>query len=189
MGSWHDILISPMTSVLDTIKIIDQGALQIALVVNEEQQLQGTVTDGDIRRGILKGISLDQPVHVVMNTNPTVAQAGQNRETLIRILKKTHVRNLPIIDSNRRVVDLKSQDSIMNLSELNNWVVIMAGGMGVRLRPLTKECPKPLLKVGGKPVLENILDRFLEQGFHKFFFSVNYKAEMIEKYFGDGSRC
>lgn len=185
---WKDVIIAPDTPVLKAIEIIDKAALQIALVVNEKGQLLGTVTDGDVRRAILKHLSLDEPVNKIMNPNPRVIHKDQSRETALLLIKKNKVRQIPVLDEERRVLGLEIADELLNPPPRNNWVILMAGGMGTRLKPLTSCCPKPLLKVGNKPVLETILESFIEQGFQHFYFSVNYKAEMIIEHFGDGSR-
>lgn len=188
MVNWKKVLLSPSTPIIKAIEIIDAGALQIALVVSEEGCLLGTLTDGDIRRGILKGISLNNPVSQVMNNNPTVVRDNEDTETIISTMKNKNVFQIPVVNERGIIVDLAVLKDLLNPKKRNNVVVIMAGGMGSRLRPLTDDCPKPLLKVGGKPLLETILENFLEFGLYNFYFSVNYKAEMIKQHFGDGSR-
>lgn len=188
MNKWETILIQPSTPILTAVQIIDASALQIALVVNQENRLLGTVTDGDIRRGILKGISLEAPVERVMNSHPTVARLHERREIVLAIMKLKRLHHIPVVDDDGRVVNVETLQDLVCPDTRDNFVVLMAGGLGSRLRPLTNDCPKPLLKIGGKPVLETILDNFLEYGFRKFFLAVNYKADMIKNFFGDGSR-
>lgn len=187
MNRWKETLVLPNTSIRDTLQIIDTNAMQIALVVNEKNQLLGTVTDGDIRRGILKGVGLDEKVEKIMNIKPTVVYANESREKIFSIIKNNRIRQIPVLDDDRIVINIETVDEMLQVNERKEWVVIMAGGLGNRLRPLTDNCPKPLLKVGKKPLLETILMNFIEYGFKRFFFSVNYKAEMIKDYFGDGS--
>ena len=124
----------------------------------------------------------------VMNPNPTVAIPSMTREKILEIMKHKKLRQIPIVDELGKVIGLALFDTLLKVTQKDNWVVLMAGGLGSRLAPLTNDCPKPLLKVGGKPILENILEHFLQYGFHHFFISVNYKSEMIEAYFGDGSK-
>ena len=189
MEEWRKILISPSTPIMNAIRIIDDGSMQIALVVAENNRLLGTVTDGDIRRGILKEISLDSPVQEIMNTNPTVVRIQDDRENILLTMKLKRLHHIPVVDEYGCVIGVETLDQLIQTSsKQENWVVLMAGGLGSRLRPLTNDCPKPLLKVGGKPILENILGNFMEYGFRRFYISVNYKAAMIEDYFGDGSR-
>ncbi len=188
MKNWKEALIGPDTPIFEALKIIDTVALQIALVVNESGRLLGTLTDGDIRRGILQNISLQSPVSIVMNTSVTVADSGDDRDRILSLMKNKGLRHIPVVDDQHRVKDLKILEQIIKTSTRENVVVIMAGGLGTRLRPLTEKIPKPMLKVGGKPVLETILENLMEHGLKNFYFAVNYKAEVIENYFGDGLR-
>ncbi|MDA8442318.1 MAG: nucleotidyltransferase family protein [Peptococcaceae bacterium] len=188
MISWKKSLILESMPILEAIRKIDVSSLQIALVVDENNILKGTITDGDIRRAILKGISLEDTVQKVMNSNPTTVQANADRDTILDQMKLKKLRQIPVIDEQGKVIGLEILDEMLSSRERDNWVVLMAGGMGTRLGKLTNECPKPLLKVGSKPILETILENFIAYGFRKFYFSVNYKAEMIEAYFGDGSK-
>jgi dTDP-glucose pyrophosphorylase/predicted transcriptional regulator len=188
MKDWRKTLISPETPILEAMRIIDASALQITLVIDEGERLIGVVTDGDIRRALLKGLSMDTPVRLVMNTSFTTASADRPREEILALMKKKELRHIPIIDLDQRVVDLKLLNDLITLPQQPYPVFLMAGGLGTRLQPLTNDCPKPLLKIGDKPILEIILENFIDFGFRKFFMSVNYKAEMIEDHFGDGSR-
>ncbi|AMV71856.1 nucleotidyltransferase family protein [Desulfuromonas carbonis] len=188
MNRWKDVLISPDTTIMNAIKIIDEGSLQIALVVDASNKLVGTVSDGDIRRAILKGVLFDRPVSEIMFTEPTVASCHESREAIMETMKTKRLRQIPIVDLAGSVVGLDSWEELLSIQERNNIVVLMAGGLGTRLGDLTKDCPKPLLRVGKKPVLETILENCKEYAFKRFFISINYKAEMVKEYFGDGSR-
>jgi len=188
MKNWREVLVSPSTSILETIQIIDSAALQIALVVDGDGRLLGTVTDGDIRRAILKGLSLTEPVARAMNPAPTVALVNEGRQEILAVMKAKNLRQIPVLDEAGRVVGIEILEELLKGGRKDNLVVLMAGGLGSRLRPLTQECPKPLLRVGSRPILETILHNFIEYGFERFYISVNYKADMIKKYFGDGSR-
>jgi dTDP-glucose pyrophosphorylase len=188
LADWKEILISPQLTIREVLKIIDSSSMQIALVVDANKRLLGTITDGDIRRGILKGISLDADVKQIMNPHPTVARSYERRDIVLAVMKLKRLNHIPVVDDEGCVINVETLQNLIRLDEKDNWVVLMAGGLGNRLRPLTDDCPKPLLKVGGKPVLETILENFMEYGFQKFYLSVNYKAEMIKAYFGDGSR-
>lgn len=187
MKNWKSTLIPPTATVKEALAAIDAGVLQIALVVDPERQLLGTVTDGDIRRGILRGLSLDEPVSAVMNRLPTVARAYESPEHVLALMKLKTFRQIPIVDENGRVVGVQMLDELIQPKQQDNWVVLMAGGLGTRLAPLTDACPKPMLRVGGKPLLETIIETFRDQGFRRFFISVNYKAEMIMEHFRDGA--
>lgn len=187
MKDWTKTLISPDCSIQELIQVIDAGALKIALVVDEEHRLLGTVTDGDVRRGILDGISFDRPARDVMNPEPTVSQSSEGREQLIQRMRQKQISQIPVLDHYGRVIGLEILEGLLQPSWRDNQVVLMAGGLGTRLRPLTDDSPKPLLKVGGKAILETILENFREHGFRSFYISVNYHAEKIEEHFGDGS--
>lgn len=188
MNRWRDVLISPTTSILEAIKIIDATALQIALVVDENHRLLGTLTDGDVRRAILKNTPLSDPVQNVMYCKFTFVNVTESRETILGLMKEKQFHQIPVLDENRCIVGLELLDELLSIKKRDNVVLLMAGGLGTRLGSLTKECPKPLLKVGNKAVLETIIDNCKEYGFHKFAISVNYKAEMIQDYCSDGSR-
>jgi len=188
MKDWRKTLISPSTPILEAIRIIDVSALQIALVVDEDKRLLGVITDGDVRRAILKGVSLDAPVDLAMYRDFTTINNRASREQIISLMKKNDLKHMPVVDESGAVVDLKVIIDLIAEPTKDNWVVIMAGGVGARLRPLTDERPKPLLEVGGKPIIETILDNFVSFGFRKFFISVNYKSEMIENFCGDGCK-
>lgn len=187
MKNWKSSIINPSTPIIDAIKIIDDASLQIALVVDEKMHLLGTVTDGDIRRAILTNISLNTPVKEIMFGKPTVVSQNVTKDEIIEIIQRSELRQIPVVDETGMLVDLKILVEMISEQRLDNWVVLMAGGLGKRLGQLTQERPKPLLKVGDKPVLETILNNFREQGFYSFFISVNYMSGMIEEYFGNGA--
>jgi len=188
MSDWKETLVLPATCIRDAIRVLDKSSKQIVLVVDGDNHLVGTVTDGDIRRGILKGISLDDPIQAIMNPTPTVAMIDEGRESILALMKRKGLHHIPLVDVNHRLIGLETLDELIQSRTRENWVVLMAGGMGSRLSPLTDECPKPMLKVGNKPLLETILENFIEYGFHRFYISVNYMADVVKSYFGDGSR-
>jgi dTDP-glucose pyrophosphorylase len=188
MKDWRKILVHPDATLRETIQIIDSGALKIALVVEDRGRLLGTVTDGDIRRGILRGCSLEDTVGEVTNASPITIRQNKGREKILALMRQKRIYQIPVVDANGILVGLEVIENILESPRHDNWVVLMAGGMGTRLKPLTLDIPKPLLKIGGKPILETTLDNFIEQGFSRFFISVNFKSELIEAYFGDGSQ-
>jgi dTDP-glucose pyrophosphorylase len=185
---WKKTLLPITSTVKEATQTIDSSHMLVALVVDNEQKLLGMVTDGDIRRAILKGISLDESVDKIMNTSPVVIPINESSINIYKIFEKTHFRHLPVIDSQKRVIGLRLLDELHHTIKKRNIVVLMAGGLGTRLGNLTHSCPKPLLKVGNKPLLETILENFIDHGFCNFYFSVNYKAEMIEDYFENGQK-
>lgn len=188
MTELKTILISPAATIREAVQTIDSGSLQIALVVDADERLLGTVSDGDVRRAILHGVNLDSPVSEIMNRNPTVATPDDDRNTILAMLQAKELRRIPIVDGNGRVIRLESLDELVRHPPRENAVVLLAGGLGTRLRPLTNDTPKPMLSVGGKPLLETIILNFIEYGFRRFYVAVNYKAEIVENYFGDGSK-
>ena len=188
MVNWKNVIISPETPLGDAIAKIDTSGLQVALILAPDDSLLGILTDGNIRRAILAGRSLQIPVSEVMNPQPTIVPASTPRDEKLALMRRMVIHHLPLMDDAGRVVGLATLDELIGATERPNWVVLMAGGLGTRLQPLTDECPKPLLAVGGKPILETILESFVEQGFKRIFLSVNHKAEMIRNYFGAGER-
>jgi dTDP-glucose pyrophosphorylase len=188
VSDWKKIVVTPGTALRDAIALIDQSSLQVALVVRVDGKLAGVLTDGDIRRAILRGDSLGIPVDQVMNVQATSISVQASREEMLSLMRRHAFHHLPLVDEADRVVGLVTLDDLVGAVRRPNWVVLMAGGLGTRLHPLTKHTPKPLLAIRDKPILETILESFVEQGFNRFFISVNYKAEMIRDYFGDGSR-
>lgn len=185
---WQRALVSPTATVREAIEAIDKSGVQIALVVEDGSRLLGTVTDGDVRRALLRGVGVGEPVGRVMNSTPTVVPDHTPPPQVLGLMKSTTHRCIPGLDALGRVTRVFHLGDFLQPERRDNAVVIMAGGLGTRLNPLTRETPKPLIKVGTKPILETILDNFREYGFQDFFVSVNYKAEMVMAHFGDGSR-
>lgn len=189
MKDWRQTLVSKESCILDAIQVLDKAACQICLVVDASNRLLGTITDGDIRRGILGGIAMSAPVTQIMNPKPRTALPGDDQTALIAIMRQHLIHQMPLLDAEGVVVGLAQMDELIGRSaRRGNPVVLMAGGLGKRLRPLTEDIPKPLLPVGGRPILERILEGLVAQGFWRFYLSVNYRADMIEEHFGDGSR-
>ena len=188
MANWKDVVVAPETPFGRAIEIIDSSGLQVALVLSPDGALVGILTDGNIRRAIVAGKDLQTPVSEVMMGNPTAAPTSISRQAMLAIMRGKALHHLPLLDANDRVVGLVTFDDLVGATDRPNWVVLMAGGLGTRLQPLTDEYPKPLLAVGGKPILETILSSFADQGFRRIFLSVNFKAEMIREHFGSGER-
>lgn len=175
-------------SVLDAVACINRSKMQIAFVVDADGKLLGTVTDGDIRRGLLGGADVSSPVRQVMNTKPSVAYLGDDQRHIEAMMRKEVLRQIPILDEGGRLVDVHVLGKHHMTAQYDNAVLLMAGGFGTRLEPLTQIKPKPMLSIGGKPILQTILEGFVAQGFWRFYISVFYKSEVIEDFFGDGSR-
>ncbi|MGX9365349.1 nucleotidyltransferase family protein [Desulfoplanes sp. PS50] len=188
MKNWQSALIPSSATFRQAIEVIDNSALQVGLVVDENRRLLGMVTDGTIRRAILHGVSMDENIQQVMFSSFLSASVTDTREQILATMQKEEIRHIPLLDENGVIHGLRVLIDLLNAERKDNIVVLMAGGMGTRLRPLTERCPKPLLKVGDRPILETILQSFTVQGFHKFYFSVNYCSEMIKEYFGNGDK-
>lgn len=187
--NWEEALLSSDAHILDAVRIIDKVGMQICLVVDDQRNLLGTITDGDIRRCILGKIDMSNAVTIIMNKSPHTVDQGTSKKQILEVMKRFHLHQIPTLDETGKVVGLETVDQLLSINmQKPNWVVLMAGGLGTRMRPLTDDLPKPLIPVGNKPVLETILENFIDQQFQKFYFSVNYKSEMIMKYFGDGSQ-
>jgi dTDP-glucose pyrophosphorylase len=186
--SWRRALLSPEATLQDSIRNLDQSGLQIVLVVSAGDILVGTVTDGDIRRGLLRGCDMKSPIGAITQREPLVVPPQLGREVVLHLMQANRIHQLPVVDEARRVVGLHLWGEILAPTVRSNLMVVMAGGQGTRLRPHTENCPKPLLPVSGKPMLEHILERARADGFHRFVFAVHYLGHMIEDYFGNGER-
>ncbi len=187
MKSVDNIKITALSTIREALKIIDSGAMQIAIVVDENDRLIGTLTDGDIRRGLLNNLTLDESIESVIFKTPTIATLSDTKEEILQkaLAKKLH--QIPVVDDEYRVIGIKEIEELVKPRIKPNKVVLMVGGLGSRLRPLTEETPKPMLKVGNKPILQTIVEKFAEYGFVNIVMCVNYKSHIIQEYFGDGN--
>jgi len=181
-----EIKIQAQSTIRQALQVIDTGAMKIALVVDEKDRLLGTLTDGDIRRALLQGSGMEDSIIDVYNQNPVVAQEKDGRDKIIELALSKKVFQIPLVDDHNRVIKLIEIDHLLEREKHANSVVLMAGGQGQRLRPLTNDTPKPMLPIGGKPILENVILGFKKNGFSNFYISLNYKGEKIKDYFGDG---
>lgn len=187
-SAWKSTVIAPEDSVEKALHVLDEGGLRIVMVVGADRRLAGVITDGDIRRALLRRVDFSAPAAEIMNARPVVARVGATREALSGLMEQHSLLHVPLVDEADRLVGLETLRELLQAQRRDNWVFLMAGGMGSRLRPLTDDCPKPLLPVGGKPILESILESFVASGFHRFCISVHYMAERIKAHFGDGRR-
>ena len=187
MKDWRRLLLYPNHLVKDSISVIDKYDEKIAIIINEEGKLLGTVTDGDIRRGLLKGIGIDCTVEKIMQLHPTTGSIYDDSTNLLEALDAKKLSVIPLLDENGFVVDVKQRNELAKKIKHDNPVVIMAGGLATRLRPLTDTIPKPMLKIAGQPLLEITLQQLSNFGFQNIYISVNYLADNIENYFKDGS--
>ena len=186
MSNVENIVLSKEDTILKALELLDLYALRIVLVVDENNQLLGSVTDGDIRRGLLKGQDLHASVESVMHTTPySIDEGSLTDRQIFEIMREKRYLALPII-KNGQLVNIITLDDLIRTKRKENPVFIMAGGFGTRLRPLTDKCPKPMLPIGGKPLLETIILSLKEQGFYKFYISTHYLPEIIKNHFGNG---
>lgn len=185
---WIDAILPGTATVQDAIRNLDDHALQIVLIVTENGALEGTLSDGDIRRGLLRGIGMESPIGEIMNQNPMVVPQNVGADMVVKIMTANKIRQIPIVDDKNRVVGLHLWDRMSEQSIRANTMIIMAGGKGTRLRPYTEDRPKPMLHVAGRPMLEHILAKGIDEGFRSFVISVGYLGHMIESYFGNGEK-
>jgi dTDP-glucose pyrophosphorylase len=186
--SWRKSLLTAKATLHQAICCLDESSLQIVIVVAEDGRLLGTLTDGDIRRGLLRGLEMSSTVEGIIHHEPLVVPPQWGRDTVLQLMQANKVHQLPVVDDNRFVVGLHLWDELLVPSKRSNVMVIMAGGRGTRLGEHTQDCPKPLLPVGGKPMLGHIIERAKAEGFKHFVLAIHYLGHMIEDYFGDGSK-
>jgi dTDP-glucose pyrophosphorylase len=185
---WRRAILPVHASIEQAIRNLDQVAIKIVLVVNESGEIEGTISDGDIRRGLLKGLDLNSPITNVIHRNALVVPPEMGREMVMQLMVANKIQQIPIVNEHRHVVGVHLWDEITTPPSRANLMVIMAGGMGTRLRPHTENCPKPLLSVAGKPMLEHIIERAKLEGFSHFALAIHYLGHMIEDHFGNGER-
>ena len=186
MNDWRKVLLTPEDSLEHTIKVLHKGGCRIALVVDKFGVLLGTITDGDIRRALIKQLTMENPVSLIMNSNPVVVDNKAESKEILTLMSDQGLLHMPIINKDGILCGLETLQHLIESPIYDNPVFLMAGGFGTRLYPLTKDTPKPLLKVGKKPILEMIIEQFIDHGFHNFYISTHFKSEQIRDYFKDG---
>ena len=188
MKDYKNVVLQENSTVKEALKIIDSGAMKIALVIDKDKRLLGTLSDGDIRRGFLNNLGLEDSIESIIFKNPTVCNIDDTKEKILEVALDKKVYQMPIVDNDGVLLGIEEVDELIKPRKKKNVVVLMVGGLGTRLRPLTNDTPKPLLKVGKKPIVETIIESFSKYGFKDFILSINYKSEMFEEYFGDGGK-
>lgn len=184
---WRRALLPVDATLAQTIENLNEVSIKLALCVDAEGKLLGSVSDGDIRRGLLRGLAMDDPVSEIANPSPMVVPESADRDLVRALMQANKVQQVPVVDPQGRVVGLHLWDELTTPASHDHPMVIMAGGKGTRLRPYTENCPKPMLPVAGKPILQHIIERAQSQGFSRFYLSLNYLGDMIRDHFGDGS--
>lgn len=180
------VTVEPNCSVMQAMRLFGAYEGLRILIVNKNHKFYGIVTEQDVRKGLLNGLNLEDNISSIINKNPIVADQNTPKEILLSLANKHNIQEIPLKDGNGNIVEIVSIVSLIQQKKYLNPIVIMAGGLGTRLKPLTDNIPKPMLKIGKKPILQIILERFCKQGFENFILCVNYKSDIIKNYFGDG---
>jgi len=185
---WKRAILPDSATIQDAIRNLNQIAVKIVMVVDNAGVLEGTISDGDIRRGLLKGLDLNGPIASIMHRNALVVPPEVSRDLILQLMVANKIQQIPVVDERQHVVGLHLWDEINSTPQRANRMVIMAGGVGSRLRPHTENCPKPLVPVAGKPMLQHIIERAKLDGFSHFTLAIHYLGHMIEEYFGNGKQ-
>ena len=183
---WQRATLPSSATIGQVICNLNETSIKIVLIINNSGLLEGTISDGDIRRGLLKGMNLSSPISNIINRNPLVVSPEMQHEMVMQLMIINKIQQIPIVDDKHQVVGLYLWDHLTVSPTRLNVMIIMAGGMGTRLRPLTDSCPKPLLRIAGKPMLEHVIERAKREGFRHFLIAIHYLGDMIEQYFGNG---
>ena len=187
MKKIDDIKLHLGNTVKEAMAIIDKGSLQFAVVVDDDLKLLGVLTDGDIRRGLLRGLGLESSIESLINKHPVVANINDTKERILELANEKKLHQIPII-SNGKLIGIQDIREFLAPKNKPNKVILMVGGLGTRLRPLTNDVPKPMLDVGNKPILHTIVENFAKYGYTDIIMCVNYKSEIIKEYFGNGDK-
>lgn len=182
-----EIKINQNASIKEALEVIDKGAIKVAVVLSDDGLLLGMLNDGDIRRALLKGMSLDDSIAGIINKHPVVANINDTKERILELANEKKLHQIPII-SNGKLIGIQDIREFLAPKNKPNKVILMVGGLGTRLRPLTNDVPKPMLDVGNKPILHTIVENFAKYGYTDITMCVNYKSEIIKEYFGNGDK-
>jgi len=187
MRSFNKVILKSSASLKEVINTLQSADIKIVCVINEDNQLIGTVTDGDVRRAFLKNCDSETSVKKFMNPKPVTVSLNTTKIESKGLMKKYGIHYLPVVDDNNKLLGIETLSEGPEESKFINFVFILAGGFGTRLYPLTKDTPKPMLKIGDRPILERIILQLIDQGFENYIISTHYKGDQIKNYFGDGS--
>jgi len=188
MSSWKDTILNHNTSIKDAILNLEKSKLQIVLVVDDKNLFDGTLTDGDIRRAILKNPDLNVSIKKAVSKNAFCTYKSLKNSEAFQLMNQKDINHIPHLDKDKKIIGLYQRINLNNeVINRPNHMLIMAGGFGKRLHPYTSNCPKPMLEISGKPILEHIILNAKEKGFINFIISLHFMGEVIEDYFKDGS--
>lgn len=185
---WKQLTVKKTHTIRETLDVLNNYPEHLVIVLNESSQLVGTVTDGDIRRGLLKNFDLDSEVSHVMNQSPNfVYETDLEKDLKKESFKKNNIFLIPVLDQQSRIVNIYDlRNAGKECKKRDNLIVLMAGGFGKRLGKITEKIPKPLVEVNGKPMINHIIEGFIDQGFDDFLITLGYKGEMIKLHLGSG---
>ena len=185
---WHQALLSVDVSIQDVVKNLNEIEIKIVLIVDKSGVLIGTISDGDVRRGLLKGLTLQSPITNIIHKDALVVPPELDRQTVVQLMIANKIQQIPIVDDNFIVIGMHLWDEVNEIASRGNLMVIMAGGKGTRLMPHTENLPKGMVEVSGKPIIEHIINKAKLEGFHNFYISIFHLGEKIEEYFGNGDK-
>ena len=185
---WHKAIVAETDTLKTAFQKIDDGAIKLVLCVNEDNKLLGVASDGDLRRGLLKGLDLNGSITELLNRSPLTVPYGTSTSMAHALMKKNKIVQIPSVDKEGKLKGIFLADEFKSLTKTKNKMVIMVGGKGTRLRPFTNDVPKPMVNVAGKPMLQHIILRARDQGFESFTLCINHLGGVIQDYFGDGSQ-
>ncbi len=188
MSDWQKAVLPSSATISDAIQVLNNVSLRFVLVLDQKRKILGTVTDGDVRRGLIQQLGMETPIAEIMNKAPVTVNASVGQAEMIRLMREEDILQLPVVENDGTIARVEFLQQLSGAPELENIVVLMAGGFGKRLHPLTSTTPKPMLKVGSKPILETIVEQLVEAGFRKIFISLFYKADIVKDYFGNGAK-
>jgi len=188
MEDLKKLMISPTLDFHSVVKAVQNGGTKMSLVVDKKNKLLGTITDGDIRRTLLKKSSLQIMAKDMMNSNPITVRKNTSDKNIKDLMKERNLFHLPVLNDDGEVIKLRLLHELLDVKKNDNTIFILAGGFGRRLFPLTRNIPKPMLKIGEVPILERIINRFKDQGFHNFTVSTHYLSKQIINHFDNGKK-
>lgn len=185
---WRNAILPKDSTIGQAIRNLDKVAIKIVLVVDKANKLLGTISDGDIRRGLLKGLDLNSPIASIIRYSPLVVPPEMVRDMVMQLMVANKIQQIPVVDGRQQLVGLHLWDEVTTTPTRDNLMVIMVGGKGTRLMPHTQSCPKPMVLVAGKPMLEHIIERGKLEGFKHFVLAIYHLGHIIETHFGNGER-